>query len=99
MYLSVVWELLILQTASLLAGLLALLDENEQDLKVCFTFIQFAYYLILATLYSCICKSSLFVWIWTFVYVLYLRQVFALKNLHHIVDVFWAEISESVEKM
>lgn len=40
------------------AGLLALLDENEPDLKV-----------------------------------------FALKNLHHIVDVFWAEISESVDKI
>ncbi|PFX28992.1 26S proteasome non-ATPase regulatory subunit 1 [Stylophora pistillata] len=40
------------------AGLLALLDENEYDLKV-----------------------------------------FALKNLHHIVDIFWAEISESVEKI
>ncbi|XP_015761098.1 PREDICTED: 26S proteasome non-ATPase regulatory subunit 1-like [Acropora digitifera] len=40
------------------AGLLALLDEHEQDLKV-----------------------------------------FALKNLHHIVDVFWAEISESVGKI
>ena len=32
-------------------------------------------------------------------HVLSLEQVFALKNLHHIVDVFWAEISESVEKM
>lgn len=29
----------------------------------------------------------------------YLKQVFALKNLHHIVDIFWAEISESVDKM
>ena len=30
---------------------------------------------------------------------IFFKQVFALKSLHHIVDVFWAEISESVGKM